>query len=281
MRKKDIRRPVIKIILYIFISICAVASLSPLVWMAFNSLKTNEEIFSSNIYGFPLHPNYENYIHAVTQFNILSFFRNSLIVSAICVFCTIFLAMMFSYATARMHWRFSEAVRLYAIMGMFIPVQIIIIPLVMIIKNMHLNNNLLSIILPYIAFNLSFISMIFYANFRSIPFEMEESAAIDGANVYTTFFKIILPMVKPAVATAAILVFLNTWNELFIAMVLITKNNLKTLPLGLLYFQGEFSTDWGASSAALTIASLPPIILYLLFSKQFENALTVGSAVKG
>ncbi len=281
MKKKSRNNPVVKALVYVFVSICALTSLYPLIWMGFNSLKTNEEIFASNIYGFPTNPNFDNYVHAVTQFNILSFFKNSLIVSLTSVFFAIILAMMFSYATARMRWKLSNPVRIYAIMGMFIPVQIIIIPLVMIIKDLHLHDSLLSIILPYIAFNLSFISMIFYANFRSIPFELEEAAAIDGANIYTTFFKIILPIVTPAIATAAILVFLNTWNELFIAMVLITKNGMKTLPLGLLYFQGEFSTDWGASSAALTIASLPPIILYLIFSKQFENALTVGSAVKG
>jgi raffinose/stachyose/melibiose transport system permease protein len=196
------------------------------------------------------------------------------------VFTTL-IALMFSYATARMKWKLSNVARTYAIIGMFIPVQIIIIPLVIIVRDFHIQHSLLSIILPYIVFNLSFASMVFYAFFRSIPFEMEESAAIDGANIYVTFFRIILPLVKPAVASVSIFIFLNSWNELFTALIVISDNALKTLPLGLIYFQGKFATDWGASSAALMIASIPPILLYLIFSRQVENALTIGGAVKG
>ncbi|MNP70219.1 L-arabinose transport system permease protein AraQ [compost metagenome] len=108
---------------------------------------------------------------------------------------------------------------------------------------------------------------------------MEESACIDGASIYRTFISIMLPMIKPAVAV--IFIFLNSWNEFTMAVILISKETLKTLPLGLLFFQGQFTTDWGAMGAAMTIASLPTVIIYMLFSEQVENALTVGSAVKG
>lgn len=270
-----------KLIIYIFISIVALISLYPLIYMAFNSLKDNNEIFSTNIYGLPTHFYFRNYISAVTQFDMPLFFKNSAIVAGVTVAFTVLIGMMFSYATARMKWKLANVTRIYGIIGMFIPVQIIIIPLVIIVRDLHIQHSLLSIIIPYIAFNLSFTSMVFYASFRSLPFELEEAASIDGANIYTTFFRIILPLVKPAIATTAIFIFLNSWNELFTAMIIINDNALKTLPLGLLYFQGQFATDWGASSAALTIASLPPIIFYLFFSKQVENALTVGAAVKG
>jgi raffinose/stachyose/melibiose transport system permease protein len=280
MKKAQAKNGLIHGIVYLIASIFTVASLYPMVWMFFNSLKNNDEIFSSNIYGFPTNPRFENYIQAVTRYDMMMFFKNSAFVAVITVVFTILLAILFSYATARMNWKASNFARLYGVMGMFIPLQIIIIPLVMIAKDLHIQNTHLSIILPNIAFNLPFVSMIFYSNFRSIPFEMEESAAIDGANIYVIFFRIILPMVKPAIATAVIIVFLNTWNELFTAMIMITENRLKTLPLGLLYFQGEFATDWGPSSAALAIACLPPLILYLIFGKQFEKALTVGSAIK-
>ena len=271
----------LKVVLYVILSVFAFASVYPLIWMAFNSLKNNDEIFSTNVYGFPTHFRFENYVNAVTQFNILSFFKNSIIVSMTTVIVTILIAMMFSYATARMRWKLSNTVRIYAILGMFIPVQIIIIPLVILVRDLHLQNTLLSIIIPYIVFNLSFTSMVFYAYFRSIPYEMEESAAIDGASIYRCFFLIIMPLVKPAVASASIFVFLNAWNELFPALIVISNNKLKTLPLGLVYFQGQFATDWGASAAAMTIASVAPIVIYLLFSKQVEKALTIGAAVKG
>jgi raffinose/stachyose/melibiose transport system permease protein len=278
---KGLKKICLKSILYIVLTIFAFASIYPLIWMAFNSLKNNEEIFSTNVYGLPTNFRIENYVNAITQFNILSFFKNSAFVAIVTVTFTILIAVMFSYATARMRWKLSNAVRIYAILGMFIPVQIIIIPLVILVRDLHLQSTLLSVIIPYIVFNLSFTSMVFYAFFRSIPYEMEESAAIDGASIYTTFFRIILPLIKPALASAAIFIFLNSWNELFTALIVISDNALKTLPLGLIYFQGKFATDWGASSAALTIASIAPIILYLIFSNQVENALTIGAAVKG
>lgn len=277
----NLRTSIKNMILYIFILTFSLASIYPLIWMGLNSLKNNEEIFSTNVYGIPTHFRVENYINAVTQFNILLYFKNSAIVAIVTVIFTILLAVMFSYATARLRWKLSNAAKIYGTLGMFIPVQIIIIPLVILVRDFHIQHSLLAIMIPYIAFNLSFTSMVFYAYLRSIPFEMEESAAIDGANIYMTFFRIILPLVTPAMATTSIFIFLNSWNELFTALVVISDNALKTLPLGLIYFQGQFATDWGASSAALTIASVPPIIFYLIFNNQVENALTVGSAVKG
>ena len=271
----------LKIIMYLFLGILALTCIYPLIWMAFNSLKNNDEIFSTNVYGFPVNFRVENYVNAITQFNILSFFKNSVIVAVITVVFTLMIAMMFAYATARMRWKFCEFARTYGIIGMFIPVQIIIIPLVIIVRDFHLQNTLLSIIVPYIVFNLSFTSMVFYAYFRSIPIEMEESAAIDGASIYRCFFLIMMPLVKPAVASAGIFVFLNAWNELFTALIVISEDRLKTLPLGLVYFQGQFATDWGASAAALTIASVAPIVIYIVFSEQIEKALTIGGAVKG
>jgi raffinose/stachyose/melibiose transport system permease protein len=279
--KKELKNKFFKLLIYIIASVFSLTALYPLVYLVFNSLKNNNEIFATNIYGFPTSFHVENYVNAVTQFNMPLFFRNSFIVSIITVIFAILIAMMFSYAAARLKWKLSNVTRIYAILGMFIPIQIIIIPLAILVRDLHLQHSLLSLIVPYIVFNLSFSSMIFYAFFRTIPLEMEESAAIDGASIYTTFFRIIVPLVKPAMATTGIFIFLNSWNELFTALVLISDEKLKTLPLGLVYFQGKFSTDWGASSAALTIASIPPIILYLFFSEQVEKALTVGAAVKG
>lgn len=271
----------LKTVLYAFLSIVALTCIYPLIWMVFNSFKNNDEIFSTNVYGFPTKFRIENYVNAITQFDILSFFKNSVIVATVTVVFTLIIAMMFAYATARMRWKLCGLARTYGIIGMFIPVQIIIIPLVMIVRNFHLQNTLLSIIMPYIVFNLSFASMVFYAYFRSIPVEMEEAAAIDGASIYKCFFLIMMPLVKPAMASAGIFVFLNAWNELFTALIVISNDALKTLPLGLVYFQGQFATDWGASAAALTIASIAPIVIYLIFSEQVEKALTTGGAVKG
>jgi raffinose/stachyose/melibiose transport system permease protein len=268
-------------ILQIFLWIYAIVSVYPLLWMIFYSLKNNNEIFVTNPFGFPTHFRFENYAEAWTRFNVPVYFLNSLLVSVLTVAGTITLSVMFSYACARMYWKFRETARTYVIIGLFVPIQVIIIPLAILVRDFHLSNTYAALIIPYIAFNLSFSTLVFYGFFRTIPIELEESACIDGASIFQSFTRIILPIVKPAIATMIIFVFLSAWNEFTIALMLITKESLKTLPLGLLFFQGQFTTDWGAMGAAMTIASLPTVLIYMFFSRQVENALTVGSAVKG
>jgi raffinose/stachyose/melibiose transport system permease protein len=264
-----------------FMWLYALVSIYPLIWMIFYSLKNNDEIFVTNPFGFPTHLRFENYVDAWSKYNVPIYFTNSLIVAGATVFGAIILSVMFSFAVARLQWRLRGIATTYMIIGMFIPIQVIMIPLAIIVRDLHLANTYGALIVPYIAFNLSFTSIVFYGFFRSIPIEMEESACIDGASIYRTFFSIMLPIIKPALATMIIFIFLNSWNEFTMAVILITKENLKTLPLGLLFFQGQFTTNWGAMGAAMTIASLPTVLIYMLFSEQVENALTVGSAVKG
>lgn len=261
--------------------IYAMISIYPIIWMVFYSLKSNEEIFFTNPFGIPKHFRFENYITALSQFNVPSYFLNSIIVSFCTVVGTIVLAVLFSYSTARMEWRFKNVAKIYMMLGMFIPVQVVMIPLAILIRDLHLANTRAALIIPYIAFNLSFSTMVFYGFMRSIPNELEEAAYIDGASVYRAFISIILPMLKPIIATVSIFVFLNSWNEFSMALILVSNEKLKTLPLGLLFFQGQFTTNWGAMGAAMFMSSIPTILMYLLFSEKVENALTVGGAVKG
>lgn len=270
-------RPLFKISLWIY----AILSIYPLIWMVFYSFKNNNEIFVTNPFGIPRTLRFENYVNAWNSFDVPRYFLNSTIVTIATVVGTIALAVMFSYAVARMSWNLKSVARIYVIVGMFIPIQVIMIPLAILVRDFGLSNSLLALIIPYIAFNLSFTTMVLYGFLRSIPFELEESACIDGASIYRTFFHIILPIIRPAMATMTIFVFLTAWNEFTMALMLITSEELKTLPLGLLFFQGSFTTDWGAMGAAMTIASLPTVLVYILFSEQVERALTVGAAVKG
>lgn len=263
-----------------FLWIYAILSLYPLYWMLSYSLKNNNEIFVTNTFGPPLHMRVENYIRAWSKFNVPVYFFNSLLVACAAVAGSIVLAVMFSYAIARMRWRLRDTARIYMTLGMFIPVQVIMIPLAILVRDLHLANTYFALIVPYIAFNLSFSTMVFYGFLRTVPIELEESACIDGASIYRTFYSIMLPIIRPAVATMVIFVFLSAWNEFPMALILISKETLKTLPLGLLFFQGEFTTEWGAMGAAMVIASLPTVLVYVLFSEQVERALTVGSAVK-
>lgn len=268
---------IIMALLIIFSIIC----IYPLIYLLFYSLKTNEEIFFLNPFGFPASPQFENYVNAINAFNIVGFFKNSIIVSVVSIAGVMVLALPFAYAVTRMKWKFKNAASTYMTLGLFIPIQVIIIPLAILVRQMHMSNTYFALIVPYIAFNISFSSMILATSFRSIPKEMEESAFMDGATIYRTFFKIIMPLAKPAIATAITFIFLGVWNEYTVASVFISNNAVKTLPVGLASFTGEHSTDWGAMGACLVMASIPTIIIYTIFSEQVEKALTIGGAVKG
>lgn len=258
-----------------------IVSVYPLVWMISYSLKNNDEIFVTNPFGLPTHFRFENYVNAWTQFNIPRYFMNSLVVSVISTLFILLLALMFAFAVARMQWRFRSAVRTYMVVGMFMPLQVIMIPLAILVRDLHLTNTYGALVIPYIAIGLPFSTMVFYGFLTGIPKEIEEAACMDGASIYRLFAQVILPLAAPAIATVAIFQFLNNWNEFTLAYILISDENMKTLPLGLQFFQGSYSTDWGAMGAVMTIASLPMVLLYLLLSEQVERAMTVGSAVKG
>ena len=269
------------LVTYSALGLYTVLSVYPLLWMIFNSFKNNEEIFSTNPFGIPTEFRFINYVKAWFEYDVVQYFSNSVFVTVATVFLTVCLAMMFAYAIARMDWKLSGVVKTYVSVGMFIPAQIILIPLVILVKDLHVNDTLLSVILPYVAFQTPFIITIFYGYLRQLPVEMEEAAAMDGASIYSIFLKIILPLVKPAIVSCALFTMLFSWNEFMIALVVIAKKELNTLPIGLVKFQGQFSTDWGAMAASLVISSIPTILLYLAFSQQIEKAVAAGSSIKG
>lgn len=265
----------------LFLLICSVIFLYPLFYLIFYSLKTNNEIFLTNPFGFPKNFQWINYVNAVKAFDIISYFKNSIVVSIVSIIGILFFVLPFSYATTRMKWKGKQLVTSYIALGLFIPIQVIIIPLSILVKNLHLSNTYFALIIPYVAFNLAFSSMILSTSLAGIPKEMEESAFMDGGGIIRSFLSIILPLIKPAIATTVIFAFLNVWNEYTVASILISKNSVRTLPVGFSNFVGLHSTDWGAMGACLVMASIPTIVIYLVFSEQVEKALTIGGAVKG
>lgn len=270
------------IIFAIFLWLYAVVSLYPLLWMVFYSLKSNDEIFVTNPFGPPLAWKFANYAKAVSQYDVPLYFKNSIIVGLATVAVTIMCALPFVFAISRLHWRLRGKARILIALGMFVPVQAIMIPVVQTVQNLGLMGSRFSLILPYAGINLAFACMVYYGFFKGIPREMEEAACIDGASIYQAFFRIMLPLVSPATITIGIYVFLASWNEFILANVLVgSVAKLKTLPLGILFFQGQFTTDWGSMGAVMTIASLPAILVYAIFSDQVERAMTIGGAVKG
>lgn len=281
-RSEKFIKSVPRLIFSAFLWLYAAVSLYPLIWMLFYSLKDNAEIFVTNPFGPPKVFRWENYANAWTKYDVPSYFMNSVVVAAGTAAITIFVALLFTYATARMKWRGQNLAHTYVGMGMFIPIQAILIPVVKVVQATGILGTRWSLIVPYAAINLAFASMVYYGFLKGLPMELEEAACMDGATIYQSFFRIICPLVKPATATIAIYVFLHAWNEFTLANVLVgSEQKLKTLPLGVLFFQGQFTTDWGGMGATMVIASLPAVVVYALFSEQVEGAMTIGGAVKG
>ncbi len=269
MKKFSIGRTLI----YIFMSIYAVVCLYPVIWMGFYSLKSNEEIFVTNPFGPPLTPQWGNYVKAVTQFNIAVYFKNSVIVSIVSIFIGILFALMFTYVIARVKGRTTKILHSVIMLGMFIPIQAVMTPLVVMVRKLGFTNTLWALIIPYVALSFPFAVMVLYGFYVNLPIELEESAYMEGAGFYKTYFTIILPQMKSAISVLLIYQFMSHWNEFSLALILITKDTLKTLPLGLAGFYGQYSTDWGPVGACLVIASFPVIVIYVFFSNKVSDAM--------
>ena len=272
MKKWSVSRVIVFMIMVLFGIIC----LYPFIWMGFYSLKNNEEIFVTNPFGPPLKPQWSNYAEAVEQFDILTYFKNSLIVSIAAMFFGILFCLMFTYVIARVRTKTTKFLHVFVMAGMFIPIQAVMTPLVVMVKNLHLSNTRWSLIVPYVALSFPFAVMVLYGFYRSLPIELEESAYMEGAGFFKTYFSIILPQMKSVVSGLIIYQFMSHWNEFSLALILITKDELKTLPLGLAGFYGQFSTDWGPVGAAMVLASLPVIVMYLFFSNQVSDAMAIS-----
>lgn len=260
--------------------ILAFIQLFPLYWLITFSLKTNAEIFGENILGLPQHWRWVNYITALGNGGILQYFLNSVFYSIITLVAVGLFSAMAAYAIARMKWRMRDAAFLVFSLGIMIPTHAALLPLFQMVEKMGLKGGYIGLLIPYITFGLPMSIMILTGFFKGIPKEMEEAACIDGCGVIKCFIIIILPIVKPALATASVFTFLGTWNELLFANTFIDSSAFRTLPVGIMSFVGQYSTDWGLIGAGMVIATLPTIIFYFLLSEQVQNSLVAG-AVKG
>jgi raffinose/stachyose/melibiose transport system permease protein len=269
-----------KMALSLLLLFWAVIQLYPLIWLALFSLKDNAEIFGGNIAGFPQTPKWENYPDALRQGGVLIYFFNSILVTGVTIVITILLSSTTAYAISRMQWKLSGKVMAFLLLGMMIPVHAALLPLFIVLSRLKLLNTHLALILPYVAFALPLGVFILSGFLSGIPREMEESAAIDGAHIYRTFFFIIVPLIRPALATVAIFTYLASWNELMFAVTFISRKEFSTLTVGIMSMVGSYVTRWGPIGAGLMIATIPTIVIYILLSKQVQQSMISG-AVKG
>ncbi len=264
----------------VFLLIWTVACLFPLYWLFTFSLKTNNEIFGGNVVGLPNYWIWSNYADAWGAGKMSLYLRNSIITTAATLFFTLLLSFMSSYGLLRMRWKGQKVTMTYLLLGLMIPMHAALLPLLGTMLKLGVLSTHWGLIIPYTAFNIPMAILIISGFIGSIPLDMEEAAFIDGSGIYRTAFTIILPMLVPAMVTAAIFVFLQVWNELLMASVFVSSDNVRTLTVGIQQMFGQYQTDWGPIGAALVIGTLPTLILYLCMSSQVQKSLIAG-AVKG
>ncbi len=260
--------------------VIAIIQIYPLFWLITFSLKTNQEIFGGNPLGLPEKFLWKNYMGVFLDGHIGTYFMNSIIVTTITVIITCILAAMASYGIARMKWKLSGVVLIIFLLGLMIPMHATLLPLFIFLKKVKLYNSYASLILPYIGFSLPMAIYILVGYYGNIPKELEESACLDGASIYQTFGRIMLPLTKPALATVSIFTYLSCWNELMFATTFISKQELKTLTVGIMGMVGQYATRWGELGAGLVVATIPTVIIYITMSSQVQKSFTTG-ALKG
>ena len=266
--------------IYILLVIWALINLFPVYWMFTFSLKTNEEIFGKNLIGLPWDWKWSNYASAWHTGNMPRYFVNSVIVSASAIALVIIASMMATYAITRLVWKGSSQTNAFFMLGLTIPIHASIVPVFITLRDLHMLNSHFSLIFPYAAFSLAMGILICTGFMVEIPKELDEAARIDGCGPWKTFGVVIIPLMKPALATIAIYTFLQCWNELMFANVFISDSKFKTLPVGIQALSGQYTTEWGPIGAALVIATFPMLLVYIFMSKRIQESFVVG-AVKG
>ncbi len=260
--------------------IWAVICLFPVYWMFTFSLKSNEEIFGANVMGLPQNWLWGNYSRALNVGNMGQYFLNSLIVTMVSILFVLVAAIMATYAMTRLQWKGRKRMNSFFMLGLTIPIHAAIVPLYTTLSRLNMLNTYWALIIPYSAFSLSMGILISIGFMGDIPYDLDEAAFLDGCGVWGIFLRVIAPLMLPAVSTVGIYTFLQCWNELMFATVFISKEAYKTLPVGIQGLSGQYTTEWGPIGAALAMATIPTLIVYIFLSKQIQESFIAG-AVKG
>ena len=251
----------------------------PSVWAVLNSLKTSAET-AANPGGLPSGLYIDNYVEAWVRGRFGEYLLNSIIIAAPTVVAVLVISVLSGYAFAHLNFRGKSLLYGYVVAGLSIPFVVIIIPLFFQMRSFGLLNTHWAVILPQIAIILPF-GVVLTRNFMlDVPAALLEAGIMDGCNRLRLLISIVVPTIRPALTSLMVFSFMWTWNQLFLPMVMITRTELRPLPVGLTYFQGQYGTNIPVIAAAAIIASVPVVVMYFLFQRQFVRGLTLG-AVKG
>ena len=279
MKSNRVGSGIIKAVIYLFLILVSIIYIVPIVWVFMVSFKTNAEIFTSP-FALPESFYLDNFTFAWTAGKLGIATLNSFVVCAVTLIISMVIGSMAAFAIGRLRWKLAKPCMTYFLIGMMIPVHCVMIPLFTRFARMGLSNSLVGLMIPYITFSLPVTIFIMTGFFESMPNELIESACIDGASIYKTFFRIALPLSRTGLFVTGLMTFVANWNELLLAMVFISDDTRKTLPVSLSKFVGPYNTNYSQMFAAIIIAIIPTVVVYCIFSNQIVDGLTAG-AVKG
>ncbi|RKX54383.1 MAG: carbohydrate ABC transporter permease [Thermotoga sp.] len=269
-----------KKLLYMFFELIlitySIMIILPLINMFISSLKSTREIFMFP-YSLPQSISFKNYVQVWIKGNFGIYFLNSVIVTGSSLFLTLFLGSLAAYAIARYSYKLNTLIYLIFLSGIMLPLKSAIISLFLMMKTLRLLNTYWALISVYTAMSLPSTVFILTGFMRSLPRDLENAARIDGCSEFGIYRRIILPLSKQGLAIVAIYNGVPIWNDFFFPLVFIQNDKLKTLPLGMTVFFGQYQTNWGLLFAALSIAIIPIITVYILLSNQFIRGITAGA----
>lgn len=267
-------------VLYAFLIAFAVMQLFPLVWVGSYSLQKSGDLFGSELLKLPADPQWGNYVRAFRDGKFLQYSMNSLFVVSVSTAVSVALSFCLAYAITRLQWRL-KAVAIGAVtLGMVVPIHTTLLPNFIWFGTLGLIDTHAALIITYVAFTLSFNTLVYMGQFATIPRSMEEAALMDGASWPRILWSVIAPMALPATMTTGVMTFLTNWNEFIMANTYLSTDDKRTLPFSIIRFQGQYSSDYAVQFACMVLVALPALLLYFFFSGRIMEGATAG-AVKG
>ena len=265
---------------YVLLVVGAIVMVLPFLYMLSTSFKGQQYVLTTPPQWIPHPVTASNYSDVLSADHFGLYFLNSVIVAVISTAISLLLSSMMAYAFARFSFPGRELMFRILLLGLMIPAMMLIIPQFILAKYLGLLDSLGGLVVFYVASTLSLNTFLLRGFFEAIPNELEQAMEVDGAGSITRYWRLILPLAKPALATATIFTFLNSWDEYAWALTIINTPTKQTLPLAIAFFQGQNSTLWGLVFAASVVAVVPVIVVFLVFQRHFVQGLTSG-AVKG
>jgi len=268
-----------RVVIYAFLAVMAVVFLYPVVLMVLTAFKPTPEIFRSP-FGLPESWSLDTFRTVWQRAKFGLYLRNSLLITGGSALLLLVTAAPAAYALARYTFKLKPVLFLFFLAGIMIPIRLGILPLYLLMRDLGLLDTPFSLIFTYAASGLPMSVFLLSVFFRNLPRELEDAARIDGCNELQIFYRIMLPLVRPGLATVVIVNVVPWWNDFFFPLLFIQSDTWKTIPLGMQIFFGQHLVNWSLVFSGMVLASLPLLIIYLIMSRQFIAGLTAG-AVKG